>query len=341
MSGTSLDGLDIAFCAFKKRGTRWEYHIIDAETIPYSEAWRTRLATLEHVPAYDFVATDIEYGHLLGQLTKNFMQRHELRPDFIASHGHTVFHQPGLKITAQIGRGSAIAAETGCTVISDFRSLDVALGGQGAPLVPIGDQLLFSDFEFCLNLGGFANISFNQGGKRIAFDICPVNMVLNNLAEKLGAPFDRDGLFARQGKIIPEFLNPLNALPFYSAPPPKSLGKEWVVNNILPLIPTGSLSVHDLLATYCEHIAIQVASATPGNHQHQVLVTGGGAFNRFLTERIQYHLEPQMVIPDNLAINFKEALIFAFLGVLRLRNEINCLKSVTGASADSSGGAIY
>lgn len=341
MSGTSLDGLDLAFCTFQKRGPRWEYQITEAETIPYSPTWRTRLATLEQVPAFDFVATDIEYGHLLGRLAKAFMARHKLTPDFIASHGHTIFHQPSKKITSQIGRGSAIAAETGLPVVCDFRSLDVALGGQGAPLVPIGDHLLFGDFESCLNLGGFANISFVQNGKRTAFDICPANIVLNALAEKLGSPYDRDGLFARQGKVIYELLDPLNSLPYYSSPPPKSLGKEWAVDNIFPLTDAGGFSAHDLLATYCEHIAIQIASAIPGTRQHRVLVTGGGAFNRFLTERIRHHAIPEMVIPDNLTVNYKEALIFAFLGVLRQRNEINCLKSVTGASADSCGGAIY
>lgn len=191
MSGTSLDGLDIAFCSFEFPEKKWQYHIVQAETVPYPEAWNSRLENLENSSAFEFVKTDIEYGHLLGKLTRDFIQKHQLHPDFIASHGHTIFHQPTLNLTAQIGRVSAIAAETRLTVVGDFRSLDVALGGQGAPLVPIGDRLLFSDYNYCLNLGGFANISFEQDENRLAFDICPANIVLNKLAGKTGKSFDR------------------------------------------------------------------------------------------------------------------------------------------------------
>lgn len=341
MSGTSLDGLDLAFCEFEKVDGQWNYSIQHAETIPYSGEWHRRLSTLESASAFEFVATDIEYGHLLGKITSDFIEKFQLQPDFVASHGHTVFHQPDKKITSQIGRGSAISAETGLSVICDFRSLDVALGGQGAPLVPIGDQLLFGNFEYCLNLGGFANISFQHGDQRIAFDVSPANIVLNHLARLAGCEYDKDGRLASGGKINRQLCDALNSLVFYHTPPPKSLSKEWVTGQIFPLINDHQLPVNDLLATFCEHIAIQVALAAPGSPSDKLMITGGGALNTFLISRIRHFAKPQIIIPDINTINYKEALIFAFLGVLRWRNEDNCMKSVTGAIRNSSGGAVY
>ncbi|MCX6279742.1 MAG: anhydro-N-acetylmuramic acid kinase [Bacteroidetes bacterium] len=341
MSGTSLDGLDLAFCEFENVNKQWKYYILNAETIPYSSEWRRRLSTLESASAFEFVAADVEYGHLLGKLTIDFIKKFHLHPDFIASHGHTIFHQPEKKITSQIGRGSAIAAETGLPVICDFRSLDVALGGQGAPLVPIGDQLLFGHIEYCLNLGGFANISFQRGDRRIAFDVSPANIVLNYLARIVGYEYDEDGRLASEGKINRQLYDALNSLAFYHTQPPKSLGKEWVVNSVFPLLNDLQIPVNDLLATFCEHIAIQVALAATGSPSDKLMITGGGALNSFLISRIRHYTKPQIIIPDANTINYKEALIFAFLGVLRWRNEDNCLKSVTGAIRDSSGGAVY
>jgi anhydro-N-acetylmuramic acid kinase len=341
MSGTSLDGLDIAYCKFSNDSTRWTYRIQCAETIPYTDHWKAVLSNLESGSALDFVTADVEYGHLIGRLTRDFIEKYNLAPDFIASHGHTIFHQPGHKITSQIGRGSAIAAETGIRVICDFRSLDVALGGQGAPLVPVGDMLLFSEFDFCLNIGGFTNISYQSENERIAYDICPANIVLNHLALQAGHQYDPDGMLAAGGIVNQHLLENLNALSYYKLAFPKSLGKEWVVQHVFPLLNASSLSINDLLATCCEHIAIQVSAATQTTADTKLLITGGGTFNRFLVSRIRHHANPEITIPDANTINFKEALIFAFLGVLRQRNESNCLSSVTGASKDSSGGAIY
>ena len=340
MSGTSLDGIDIAFCHFTKDSGGWTYRVQCAETIPYSAPWKDTLANLETGSALEYVTADVEYGHLLGRLTHEFIARNNVTPDFIASHGHTIFHQPDKKITSQIGRGSAIAAETGLPVICDFRSLDVALGGQSAPLVPIGDELLFKEYDFCLNIGGFANISCNMDGRRIAFDVCPANIVMNQLASHAGFPYDPDGQLAASGVVNPRLLDSLNALPYYSMPYPKSLGKEWVLEHVSPLIADSQLRVNDLLATFCEHIAIQVATASVVSPGKKMLVTGGGAFNNFLISRIQQHSRSEIVLPDENTINFKEALIFAFLGVLRRLGEINCLQSVTGATRNSSGGAL-
>ena len=341
MSGTSLDGLDIAFCEFNFKENSWGYKILCAETIPYTDHWSETLSTLESGSSLDLVTADIEYGHLLGRLTSDFIDRNKVVPDFIASHGHTIFHQPGRKITSQIGRGSAISAETGLRVVCDFRSLDVALGGQGAPLVPIGDELLFHDFDFCLNIGGFANISFNTGKHRIAYDVCPANIVMNQLASLEGHEYDQDGRLAQGGRIDEQLLDILNDLPYYKLSFPKSLGKEWVVQHVFPMLKKSQQPVKDLLATLCEHIAMQVASATGNQKDKTLLITGGGAYNKFLISRIRHHAAPEIIIPDAYTVNFKESLIFAFLGLLRWRNEINCLKSVTGAVRDSSGGAIY
>ncbi|MGZ4116261.1 MAG: anhydro-N-acetylmuramic acid kinase, partial [Bacteroidia bacterium] len=239
--------------------------------------------------------------------------------------------------------GSAIAARCKLPVVCDFRSLDVVLGGQGAPLVPVGDKLLFSEYDFCLNLGGFANISYEHKGERIAYDICPVNIVMNPICEQLGKPFDDKGEIARSGMLSNYLLNEFNQIGFYKAlaDSPKSLGKEWVIKNIDPLLNTYELSENDLLRTFCEHIAFQVGKALKNKSKGKILITGGGAYNSFLIECIKQHTPHEIIIPDKKTIEFKEALIFAFLGVLRMRGEVNCLKSVTGATEDNCGGAIY
>ncbi len=340
MSGTSLDGLDIAHCEFTRTNGFWQYEVTVAETIPYSPGWKERLSGLDRSSALAFVQTDAEYGHLLGRLTHDFIGRHRLAPDFIASHGHTIFHQPARGFTCQIGKGASIAAETGLPVICDFRSLDVALGGQGAPLVPIGDRLLFGQYGFCLNLGGFANISCDLEGSRIAWDICPVNIVMNRLANREGHEFDPGGSLAASGNLDHSLLETLNGLSYHRQPPPKSLGKEWTDEVIFPLLDHSGLNNPDLLATWCEHAALQIAGAAQGSRDATMLVTGGGAFNAHLVSRIAHYSSPRLCLPDPLIISFKEALIFAFLGVLRHTGEVNCLKSVTGAVRDSSGGVI-
>ena len=343
MSGTSLDGVDIAFCRISVDENNWKYEIIQAETIEYTNAWKQNLLHLENTDALTFQQTHIDYGCYLGRLIADFVVKYDIKADLVASHGHTVFHQPEKKLTVQVGEGAAIAAECKIPVVCDFRSLDVALGGQGAPLVPIGDRLLFSEYDFCLNLGGFANISYEQSNKRIAFDICSVNIVMNAICEKIGKVYDNNGDLARSGILNIDLLNELNRLSFYQLPSdtPKSLGKEWVVENILPLIKKYQLPEIDLLHTFCEHVALQISKTFQNKNKGKLLATGGGVYNVFLMERIKEHASVELVIPDKNTIEFKEALIFAFLGVLRIRNEINCLSSVTGAQKDSCGGAVY
>ncbi|MFL5765363.1 MAG: anhydro-N-acetylmuramic acid kinase [Bacteroidia bacterium] len=342
MSGTSLDGLDIASCVFSQRSGKWEYRIVNAQTIPYDEPMRSWLRSLETSDAAAFAQAHADFGFYLGKQTAAFMKAQSLVPDLIASHGHTIFHQPAKHFTAQIGSGNVIAAQTGIAVAFDFRSLDVALGGQGAPLVPVGDELLFSEYDFCLNLGGFANISYRHNNRRIAFDICPVNIVMNAIAARSGKNYDDEGKMAAGGMLSHYLLNELNQLGFYkmTADAPKSLGKEWVIGNVDPILDNYDLSDDDLLNTLCEHIAFQVGKVLKGKPKGKLLVTGGGAYNAYLLERMRKHIDHEIIIPDTLTIEYKEALIFAFLGLLRMKNEVNCFSSVTGASRDSCCGVL-
>jgi anhydro-N-acetylmuramic acid kinase len=340
MSGTSLDGLDLALCRFTLSGKQWTYAIDKAATIPYPDFWFRRLEQAHTLDAHSFLLLHKEFGRFIGEKGNVFLND-SVRPDLVASHGHTIFHTPFQGLTFQVGDGAALAAECGITTVCDFRSLDVALGGQGAPLVPAGDEILFGNYDFCLNLGGFANISFRKNNRRIAYDICPVNTLLNHLSRKIGLPFDRDGNTGRSGKIIEELITFLDSDPYYQTPPPKSLGREWLEKNILPLINTENYPVPDLLRTVYQHAVTQISSNLSSDPSRKVLVTGGGAYNRFLLEKIRENTLCNLVLPDDLLIQFKEALIFAFLGVLRMRNEINCLASVTGARQDSSSGCVY
>ncbi len=357
MSGTSLDGVDIAFCQFTFENNKWDYKIIKAQTIPYSNEWKKTLLSMEDTTALRFQQIHLEYGFYLGELVSNFITKYAIKPDFVSSHGHTIFHTDfncsllkldngdalKKKLTVQIGAGNAIAAICNLPVVCDFRTLDVALGGQGAPLVPIGDMLLFSEFDFCLNLGGFANVSYQYQQERIAFDICPVNIVMNDISSAIGKEYDDDGRLASTGTVNQQLLTELNALPFYQLLPdsPKSLGKEWVIKHITPLLKKFKLTVEDSLRTFAEHIAIQISNALKTKTQGKILVTGGGSFNTFLIGLIKKHTSHELILPSKNTIEFKEALIFAFLGVLRIRNEINCLKSVTGAVKNSIGGVVY
>lgn len=341
MSGTSLDGLDLACCRFLYQSGSWHYHILAAETRPYPDEWLKTLQHLPEAPAASLAREHVRYGKWTGQACREFIRRHHLNPHLIAGHGHTIFHRPDEAYTLQLGSGAAIAAETGIATIVDFRSADVALGGQGAPLVPVGDRLLFGDYAACINIGGFANFSFESDGHRKAWDICPANFILNREARKLGFTMDESGSLARNSQPDQKLLNRLNNLDYYKTEGPKSLGREWVEQVFLPIHGPESLPPAVVLSTYTAHIAFRISEELKKAAAGRVLVTGGGAHNTFLIERIRALSDATLVIPDKLTIDFKEALIFAFLGVLRLRNEVNCLADVTGASRDNCGGAIY
>ena len=341
MSGTSLDGLDFAYIQFYKQNEFWNFKILTAETFEYDEEWRKKLNNAILFNKEELDVLNKEYTSFLASQIKLFIAKNNIQDiDAICSHGHTILHQPEKGFTIHIGNLPEIALLLQETVVCDFRVQDVQLGGQGAPLVPIGDELLFSHYSYCLNLGGFSNISFNENGKRVAFDISPVNIVLNHFTESIGFQYDDKGEFAKSGVVDNQLLEELNALDFYKNSYPKSLGKEFVQNEILPLISKYEISVNDVLRTFVEHIAIQITNVV--NPNTSVLITGGGAYNSFLIERLRFFKSNvDWVIPNDNLIQFKEALLFGFLGVLRLRNEVNVLSSVTGASKNHSSGIVY
>jgi anhydro-N-acetylmuramic acid kinase len=341
MSGTSLDGLDIAYCSFSEKNNKWKFSIKVADTVAYSNKWLKKLQSAHELSGADLLKLHNEYGKYLGEQVAIFIKAKGIRKvDFVASHGHTVFHQPKEKFTFQLGNGAAIAAVSNCNVVNDFRTLDVALNGQGAPLVPIGDKMLFSEYEYCINLGGFANISFDKSGKRIAFDICPANIALNYLASQLGKQYDKNGQLAAKGKIENDLLKELNALSYYKASAPKSLGREWLEKEFLPIINEQEIGIEDKLATVTTHVAEQIANSV--KQKGKVLVTGGGAFNAFLIKQLQAKLpHHKIAIPAEEIVKFKEAMVFAFLGVLRWEEKDNCLASVTGAYRNNKGGTIW
>ena len=341
MSGTSLDGVDLAYIKFNNSG-RWTFEIFQSETVSYSEEWLAKLKNAIHFNPSELEELNVSYTKLLASIISEFISKNHLAEiDAVCSHGHTILHQPQNGFTLQIGNLPIIRDLVNQTIVCDFRVQDVQLGGQGAPLVPIGDELLFSEYDYCLNLGGFSNVSFNENGNRIAFDISPVNTVLNFYASELGFPYDDAGNLAKSGNVNQDLLKQLNDLEFYALPYPKSLGMEFVNAKIFPLINSFSIEVKDKLRTFVEHTAIQIANIC-SKPNAKLFITGGGAYNRFLIERLRNYLPTtEVIIPDDKTIQFKEALIFGFLGVLRLRNEINVLSSVTGASRNHSSGVVF
>ena len=344
MSGTSLDGVDLVYTEIKS-GLSYDYKIITGTTYGYSKEWLSLLKGAFSKSKEDLVDLNIQYGKYIGELVLKFKEEFTIDTiDFIASHGHTIFHKPEENYTLQIGCGKEIARITKTKVVNDFRSQDVALGGQGAPLVPIGDKLLFSEFDYCLNLGGFANISYEEKEERKAYDICPVNIVLNYFTNQIGKPYDDKGELASSGKINKELLEKLNSDPFYKLSFPKSLGFEFVVSNVLPEIEKFQLEIKDILRTFIEHVAIQISSEVKTTEEKpeklKMLVTGGGVYNEFLMSRIESLSNINIKIPEKELVEFKEALIFALLGVLKVEGKVNCLRSVTGAMRDHSGGTV-
>ncbi|KFF75547.1 anhydro-N-acetylmuramic acid kinase [Chryseobacterium sp. P1-3] len=338
MSGTSLDGLDICLAEFEKQ-EQWTFQILKTETIPYSESWESKLRNAIHLSAEELLELHSEYGFYLGKQVLQFIEKYQLENiSLIASHGHTVFHQPQRKFTLQIGDGRAIKITTGLPVVYDFRSQDILMNGNGAPLVPIGDELLFPEYHACLNLGGFSNISLTCNGKRIAFDIVPVNIVLNKLAQQLGKSFDEQGDLARKGKVDEVLLAKLNSLDFYGQHHPKSLGIEWCNQYIFPILE--NIETQNSLATFTEHIAQQISTVINRYNIRNILFTGGGAYNTFLIEKIKGKTSAEVIVPVKEIIEHKEALVFAFMGVLRMNNEINVLSSATGSIADHCSGIM-
>lgn len=337
MSGTSLDGVDLAYIEFNYQA-KWTYKLGVCDTIPYDKKWLKELKGL-HLKDKNYIdKIDKEYSDYLSIILEDFISKNKLEIDAICSHGHTVLHEPNKGVTLQIGNGKRIRESTGIAVVSNFRTLDVQLGGQGAPLVPVGDELLFSDYDYCLNLGGFSNFSYSSNGKRLAYDICPLNIALNYYVSQLGLEYDEDGKIAKIGQLNEKLLSALNGLKYYSQKPPKSLGKEWLEKTFIPLVDEFDDTIENKVRTLVEHMAIQLAYSIPyGN----CLVSGGGAFNSYLMQRIKALSNANFILADKKLIEYKEALIFGLLGVLKIEGKINCLASVTGAKRDSTVGEYF
>ncbi|SMO53272.1 anhydro-N-acetylmuramic acid kinase [Saccharicrinis carchari] len=342
MSGTSLDGLDLVLCEFTCQQGAWHYAFLKGTTVLYPDKMKNELAMAHQLNAYSFVELHRNYGRFIGDEVAKFRGEH-CDIDLVASHGHTVFHEPDNNVTFQIGCGAQIAAACGMPVVSDFRTLDIALGGQGAPLVPIGDSMLFGKYDACVNLGGFANISFGRNGERIAFDICAVNIVINEIVQKeFGVLYDESGQLGAGGKVDSSLLKELNSLDFYGWPAPKSLAREWVETTFMPILKSyDSLDKKDILATCYHHFAWQIAAVLNQQQVKSCLFTGGGTYNHYLMQLIGGYSKAGLIIPDKQVIDFKEAIIFAFLGVLRMSKQVNCLASVTGASKNNIGGSVF
>jgi anhydro-N-acetylmuramic acid kinase len=352
MSGSSLDGLDIAFVHLEEIAGKWEFEILASACISYPAEWKKKLSALADIPARDYLLLHTSYGRWLGDTVNEFLEEKNLtyRVQLIASHGHTAFHMPALKMTAQMGDGAAIAAVTGIRTITDLRSVDVALGGQGAPIVPIGEKLLFPDYDLFLNLGGIANLSANTESF-IGFDICPANRILNLLAAPTGKGFDENGSLAASGLVNHKLLKKLNAFEYYQFPFPKSLSNEFGLNEVFPVVQKAGLSPQDALRTYVQHIVFQIQQSLlllknhfNGKENLRLFITGGGAHNKFLMEKLKEMVSAhgiECIIPAETLVDFKEALVIALMGVLRWREDVNVLRTVTGASKDSINGAVW
>ncbi len=342
MSGTSLDGVDLAHINFEIKKGKWSYQIFECDTFSYSNEMISKLKNGIHLSSIELSELNIEYTNLLGNIISEFIAKNNISNlDAVCSHGHTILHQPQNGFTLQIGNLPEIAKITNQKVVCNFRVQDVLFGGQGAPLVPIGDEILFSEFDYCLNLGGFSNISFEENNERIAFDISPVNTVLNFYANTFGLEYDDKGKISESGNINIELFDELNKLEFYHKSYPKSLGFEFVQEIILPILNNYPITVEDKMRTFTEHIAFQIGEILK-TKTGKLLISGGGVYNEFLIERIKKYLPSiEVIIPDEKTIQYKEALIFALLGVLKLRNEINVLASVTGAKQNHSSGEVF
>lgn len=341
MSGTSFDGLDIVYCCFK-HNKHWDFNIIHSECVEYSKPWISKISKAKDLNAKDFLLLNKEYGHYLGEKVNFFIQNNKITElNCISSHGHTIFHEPNNGLTFQLGCGAAIASTTNKKVVSDFRKFDVSIGGQGAPLVPFGDEFLFNKYSYCLNLGGIANISYSEKETRIGGDLTFANMASNYLAQKMGSDFDNNGEIAASGTVNNDLLSQLNSNPFLKKQMPKSLAREDFENWFSTIFENNKkITIPDQLATLGLHLTNTISNSIT-NNKRDVLITGGGAHNKYWINLLKSKYKIECILPHKEIINFKEALIFAFLGVIRLESGTNVLSSVTGAKRDNIGGIIH
>lgn len=344
MSGTSLDGLDIAHVIFNFKDESVDFELVNYQTIPYNAPILLQLQKATTLSVPEILILDKQIGSFYADCVNEFILQNKIDKstiDAIASHGQTIFHQPQNGFTYQIGCGTTLAFITGIDVINDFRTLDVVAGGQGAPLVPIGDFHLFSTkANAFLNIGGFTNISFKKNNEIIAFDICSGNLPMNEAVKSIGLTYDKNGDLARKGGIDFTVLKELQKLEYFHKSAPKSLGTEWLESEYYPII-NKIESLENKLRTIVEHTTIEISKVLNHEKIETVYITGGGAKNSFLTGRIQDLFGGNCIIPSDEIIDYKEAIIFAFLGARYLRNETTTVKSVTGAKTEVCTGTFY
>lgn len=352
MTGSSLDGVDIVYTKITASEKKYSYEILMTDCVKMPAKWKLRISQLVLQNAVTYLKTSAFFGQFLGEILLDFITRNQIENqlDFIASHGQTIFHQPENKFSSQIGDGSVIAAITGFPVICDFRSVDVALGGQGAPVAPIANKLFYPEYSLFLNLGGIGNLAANINGKYVAFDFTAVNLILDKIAKELELEYDDEGKIAAFGNFSETLFDSLNHSIYYNKSYPKSLSGGWVSKVMLPIISRSPLSHADKLHTVVYHVAYQLKNAISMieakenisfSKNDKMLATGGGVFNRFLMQIIQEKIGVSVTIPDHQIIKFNEAVLMALMGVMRVRQETNIMSSVTGATYDTIGGAIY
>ncbi len=346
MSGSSLDGLDVAACLLTAENGQWYYHMEAAHTYPFPDSLRLALQKAGGKASGEDVDTaDAQLGQFSAACVRTFLNDYDVTvPLLIAQHGHTLVHAPAEGYSLQIGNAAVLANSTGIPVVSNFRNADIAAGGQGAPLVPICDELLFNDYAFCLNIGGIANVSMRIQGERIGYDICPANQLLNFLALEKGLPYDAGGKIAASGQINNQLLTALEEQPYYRLAPPKSLDNGYVQQAFLTLLQQFDIPLEDKLRTCTEHIALRISQSflsAGATQKDRILISGGGAFNTFLVERIQMLSDIPIPLPDRKVIEYKEALAMALMAALFWRKENNCIPSVTGARQAVCSGTLH
>ena len=349
MSGTSFDGLDLCVVRFNQTQEGYHYEIKHSSHRAYPETFVSQLKRAHLATETEMLALEESFDAITISAIKELFKHYNKSIDLISSHGHTTLHQPERGITRQIGNGKLLSKTFNIPVAYDFRSSDLALGGQGAPLVPIGDHLLFHNYDICLNLGGISNLSYSFENKRHAFDVGMFNTPINELVEPLGYNYDKDGNIAANGSLITSLFERLNSLEFYTIQGAKSLGKEWYYSYYVKEVEAVKGSLEDLVRTVTEHNVYQIFKALKEFYNRhkiakklKVLVTGGGAHNRFAMQLLQSQTKnfASMIVPDSQLVDYKEALVFAFMGYLRVHNKINVYSSVTGASSDSCAGTL-
>lgn len=355
MSGSSLDGLDMAYCKYNYENVDGQIHLVEwsikqAETAIIPLELKYQLSNANKFDLKKLQILDVLFGQFIGNELKAFMHKHQLTSiDFIASHGHTIFHRPEEGFSLQIGNGETIAAITKLPVINHFRNKDIAQGGQGAPVAPIADRFLFNGYDFYLNLGGIANISYHKNDTWYAYDISGANQILNALAHQLHSSFDDKGKEARSGQKIDALFHQLNKHSYIEKTPPKSLDNQFVFQEFTQCVLEHEGNTFDKLNTVCHHIAYQISKAIANAElekpERSMFCTGGGVFNVFLMELIEDYCNQNMQvaidIPKAEIINYKEAALMALMGLLHQENIPNVMASVTGAKQDTINGELH